>query len=96
MTLTRRKAESRAKLRLYAIGEGAEDALWDKLDTAYFLRHDTQEIAWHTRLLFFRPNTPQPVVKARLSPAGEGLQVMIYTPRREGSLCAASAAFSSA
>jgi [protein-PII] uridylyltransferase len=79
VTLTRRKAESRAKLRLYAIGEGAEDALWDKLDTAYFLRHDIQEIAWHTRQLFFRPNTPQPVVKARLSPAGEGLQVMIYT-----------------
>ena len=78
-TLTRRKAESQAKLRLYAIGEGAEDALWDKLDTAYFLRHDTQEIAWHTRQLFFRANTQQPVVKARLSPAGEGLQVMIYT-----------------
>jgi [protein-PII] uridylyltransferase len=79
VTLTRRKAESRAKLRLYAISEGAEDALWDKLDTAYFLRHDVQEIAWHTRQLFFRANTPQPVVKARLSPAGEGLQVMIYT-----------------
>ena len=47
-----------AKLRLYAIGEGAENALWDKLDTAYFLRHDPQEIAWHTRLLFFRANTP--------------------------------------
>ncbi|MBL8540742.1 MAG: [protein-PII] uridylyltransferase [Betaproteobacteria bacterium] len=79
VTLTRRKAESRTKLRLYAIGEGAEDALWDKLDTAYFLRHETQEIAWHTRQLFFRPNTRQPVVKARLSPAGEGIQVMIYT-----------------
>jgi [protein-PII] uridylyltransferase len=79
VTLNRRKAEAQAKLRLYAVGEGAEDALWDKLDTAYFLRHDAQEIAWHTRQLFFRPNTPQPVVKARLSPAGEGLQVMIYT-----------------
>ena len=79
VTLTRRKVESRAKLRLYAIADGAEDALWDKLDTAYFLRHDTQEIAWHTRQLFFRPNTRQSVVKARLSPAGEGIQVMIYT-----------------
>ena len=79
-TLTRRKEEALAKLRLYAVGDGAENALWDKLDTAYFLRHDPQEIAWHTRQLFFRPNTLEPVVKARPSPAGEGLQVMIYTP----------------
>jgi len=79
VTLTHRKAEAQAKLRLYAIGESAEDVLWDKLDTAYFLRHDAQEIAWHTRQLFFRVMTPKPVVKARLSPAGEGLQVMIYT-----------------
>ena len=28
----------------------------------------------------FASNTHEPVVKARLSPAGEGLQVMIYTP----------------
>jgi [protein-PII] uridylyltransferase len=29
-------------------------------------------------LLYYRSDTPAPVVKARLSPAGEGLQVMIY------------------
>ena len=79
-TMIRRKQEARAKLQLYAISRGAEDALWKKLDTAYFLRHDSQEIAWHTRQLYFRPNTLEPVVKARLSPAGEGLQVMIYAP----------------
>ena len=78
-TLNRRKEEARAKLRLYAIRDGAENALWDHLDTAYFLRHDPQEIAWHARQLFFRAATSKPVVKARLSPAGEGLQVMIYT-----------------
>jgi [protein-PII] uridylyltransferase len=44
------------------------------------LRHDEQDIVWHTRLLNYRVNSPTPIVKARLSPIGEGLQVMIYAP----------------
>jgi [protein-PII] uridylyltransferase len=55
-----------------------QDALWKNLDVPYFLRHDAQEIAWHTRTLHYRVDSDRPVVKARLSPAGEGLQVMIY------------------
>ena len=31
-----------------------KDRLWASLDTAYFLRHDAQEIAWHTRNLHYR------------------------------------------
>jgi [protein-PII] uridylyltransferase len=68
----------KAKLRLYAIKEDATEKLWSQLDIAYFLRHDADEIAWHTRLLNYRVDGTEPVVKARLSPAGEGLQVMIY------------------
>jgi [protein-PII] uridylyltransferase len=75
-----RQEEALAKLRLYAVSEDAHRKLWDELDTAYFLRHDPQEIAWHTRLLYYRVTTAAPVVKARLSPAGEGLQVMVYVP----------------
>jgi [protein-PII] uridylyltransferase len=73
-----RQEEAQAKLRLYAVPEQAHEKLWAQLDTAYFLRHDAQEIAWHTRLLYYRTDTRAPVVKARLSPAGEGLQVMVY------------------
>jgi [protein-PII] uridylyltransferase len=73
-----RQEEAQAKLRLYAVAEEAHVKLWKELDTAYFLRHDAQEIAWHTRLLYFRPDSATPVVKARFSPAGEGLQVMVY------------------
>ena len=75
-----RQDEARAKLRLYAVPESAEQSLWAQLEDAYFLRHEPQEIAWHTRLLYYRVQTREPVVKARLSPAGEGLQVMIYVP----------------
>ncbi|MEW6313224.1 MAG: [protein-PII] uridylyltransferase [Pseudomonadota bacterium] len=78
-SLQSRQTEALQKLRLYALGENAHQELWSKLDTSYFLRHEAQEIAWHTRLLYYRVDTTTPVVKARLSPAGEGLQVMIYS-----------------
>ena len=78
--LQTRQEDARAKLRLYAVPENAEKKLWAQLDDAYFLRHEPQEIAWHTRMLYYRSESPEPVVKARLSPAGEGLQVMIYVP----------------
>jgi len=70
-------------LRLYALSDGVKDKFWAQLDTPYFLRHDAQEIAWQTRNLHYRVDAPLPVVKARLAPIGEGLQVMIYCPDRE-------------
>ncbi len=79
-SLQARQDEARSKLRLYAVPDNAHEPLWAELDDPYFLRHEPQEIAWHTRLLYYRVHTPEPVVKARLSPAGEGLQVMIYVP----------------
>ena len=79
-SLQARQEEALAKLRLYAVPADAHEALWSKLDMSYFLRHAPQEIAWHTRLLYYRTDTTKPVVKARLSPAGEGLQVMVYVP----------------
>ncbi len=77
-SLQLRQDAVKAKLRLYAIKDDATEKLWSQLDIAYFLRHGVDEIAWHTRLLNYRVDTPAPVVKTRLSPAGEGLQVMIY------------------
>jgi [protein-PII] uridylyltransferase len=52
---------------------------WKVLDTVYFLRHDAKEIAWHTRMLYSRVNAGQPIVRARISESGEGLQVMVYS-----------------
>ena len=77
-SLQQRQDAVKATLRLYAIKDEATEKLWSQLDVAYFLRHAVDEIAWHTRLLNYRVNAPAPIVKARLSPAGEGLQVMIY------------------
>jgi [protein-PII] uridylyltransferase len=73
-----RQDHARTTLRLYAISDEAIEHFWSKLDIPYFLRHDAQEVAWHTRLLNQCADSPIPIVKARLSTVGEGLQVMVY------------------
>ncbi len=78
-----KQAEAARLLRLYALSPQVEAPLWAQLDTPYYLRHDAQEIAWQTRNLHYRVQAPAPVVKARLAPMGEGLQVMVYAPDRE-------------
>ena len=81
--LAEKQAEATRLLRLYALSDAVKDRLWASLDITYFLRHDAQEIAWHTRNLHYRVDSDKPVVKARLAAFGEGLQVMIYTRDRE-------------
>jgi [protein-PII] uridylyltransferase len=76
--LAERQEDARAILRYRGLRPNVEDELWAQLDTVYFMRHDADEIAWHTRTLYFRPDSPEPVIKARINPIGEGLQVMVY------------------
>jgi [protein-PII] uridylyltransferase len=79
-SLDARRAEAASRLRLYAVPEGAEQQLWQRLDGVYFQRHTADEIAWHARHLYFRVDGAEPVVKTRLAREGAGLQVMIYLP----------------
>jgi [protein-PII] uridylyltransferase len=76
--LEERQEDARRLLRLHGLRPDIEKSLWSQLDTAYFLRHDSEEIAWHTQTLYYRPDSPQPVVRSRINPAGAGLQVMVY------------------
>lgn len=78
--LAHRRAEAAQILQQYAIDEHRYEGFWARLDSAYFQRHEAQEIAWHTRCLHARHAGSEPVIRARLSPLGEGLQVMIYAP----------------
>ena len=78
-----RKASADA-LNHYALPPDAYQLFWAQLEDSYFLDHAPQEIAWHTRLLAFKVNPAAPLVKARLSRAGEGLQVMVYCPDQRG------------
>ena len=92
-----RKREALSMLALHALPHQAHKALWDTLDVSYFMRHEPDEIAWHTRVLSrsiaqaaAKPTvktgesaeTPidKCIVRARISPEGEGLQVLVYAP----------------
>lgn len=82
-----RKRDALAQLGLHALPHDAHKRLWDTVDVGYFMRHDANEIAWHTRhisrhLAGLRSDGHRgdTLVRARISPAGEGLQVMVYTP----------------
>ncbi|CAJ0720143.1 Bifunctional uridylyltransferase/uridylyl-removing enzyme [Ralstonia edaphis] len=77
-----RKEEARALLRLAALDDTAHEALWKQLDVGVFLRHDARDIAWFTRHFYNRVDTTIPIVRARISPAGVGLQVAVYSPDR--------------
>jgi [protein-PII] uridylyltransferase len=81
--LAQHQEESRAMLRLNAIEDSAYDNLWKQLDVAFFLRQDAADIAWLTRHLFDRADSETPVVRARLSPVGEGLQIAVYVKDQE-------------
>ncbi|MES2259224.1 MAG: [protein-PII] uridylyltransferase [Pseudomonadota bacterium] len=76
--LKNRQQEALATLRLYGLPPDAHEALWKQLDMAYFLRHDASDIAWQTRSLYDRLDSGKPVVKCRLAPIGEGLQIAVY------------------
>ncbi len=74
-----RKHEALVLLALSAQPAHAHGALWDTLDVGYFMRHEAADIAWHARHLARHVGTTRPVVRARQSLAGEGLQVLVYT-----------------
>ena len=84
-----RKREALQQLALHALPHMAHQRLWDTLDVSYFMRHQADDIAWHTRMLSrtlaerardgATELPPLNMVRARLSPAGEGLQVLVYT-----------------
>jgi len=84
-----RKREALVELARHSEPHDGQKALWDTLDVGYFMRHDASEIAWHARQLSRYVTrvevTPvstlngKCIVRARISPLGEGLQVLVYT-----------------
>ena len=78
-----RKREALTTLALHAEPFEGHKALWDTLDVSYFMRHDASDIAWHARQLsrhVDKSPRAKAIVRARRSSAGEGMQVLVYTP----------------
>ncbi len=78
--VVQRKRDALAHLRFFALGESVQAQFWKQLDDVYFLRHTDEEIAWHTRCLYYRTHENRPVVRARPNPEGDGIQVLVYAP----------------
>lgn len=76
--IAERQEAVRQRLRFHGLRPHTEDPFWRELDTLYFLRHDPEEITWHTRVLYYRPQVDTPVVKARLAKVEKGIQIMVY------------------
>jgi len=77
-----RKQEAQQILALHSALPGTEQPLWKTLDVGYFARHDATEVAWHARALWRHLESQVPIVRARPSPIGEGLQVLVFAPDR--------------
>jgi len=80
-----RKRDALVELARHAQPHEGHKALWETLDVSYFMRHDANDIAWHTRQLArvvaqVGGVEAKTTVRARLSPIGEGLQVLVFTP----------------
>jgi [protein-PII] uridylyltransferase len=77
-----RKLDARHNLALHSALPGTEVPLWQTLEVSYFARHDAADIAWHARSLWRHVQTTEPIVRARPSSVGDGLQVLVYSPDR--------------
>jgi len=75
-----RKREALTQLALHAEPFESHKALWATLDVSYFMRHEAADIAWHARQLSRHVGAAKSVVRGRRSSAGEGMQVLVYTP----------------
>ena len=58
--------------------ESDQQELWHALGPAYFVRHELQEILWHTANLVHNADTAQ--MRTRFLPASDTLQVMVFMP----------------
>ncbi len=76
--IEQRKEEASLKLNRFGLSKASYQALWEEIGEAYFVRFEPDEIAWQSRLLTPHVFTTKPIIRARLSPNGDGIQVMIY------------------
>jgi len=88
------QSQARELLAEARVGVADVERVWAQLTEAYFLRHDPQEIAWHTALLAARDvEDRSALVASAAEPArGGATAILVYTYRRRHSFARATAA----
>ena len=75
---SRRQQEAADLLSRTGSPEVQQKKLWRALGSAYFVRHQTREILWHTANLVHDIETP--LIRSRILPESDTFQVMIFMP----------------
>ena len=77
-TIQQRIKEASEKLDRFGLSKHSYEQLWQEFGEQYFVRHESDDIAWHSRLLTPHLYSETPIVRAKLSSYGDGIQIMIY------------------
>jgi [protein-PII] uridylyltransferase len=87
------KNQSRESLLAIGVDNARIDNVWALLDDAYFLRHRTDEIVWHTEWLADSDTTSDiGLVDVRRQTTGDGVEAVLCTPRTRHTFAHATAA----
>lgn len=76
--LEQRKKEAKALIRAKGMTDEQRDQFWSKMDNAYFLRHEPEDIAWHTLNLFEFTDTDKAIVRARPTDRADSMQILVF------------------
>lgn len=76
--LEQRKKEAKALIKAKGMSDEQRDQFWSKMDNAYFLRHEPEDIAWHTLNLFEYTDTETAIVRARATDKADAMQILVF------------------
>jgi len=79
-----KQSAARALLGSAAVAETKIRDIWSLLTDDYFLRHRSEEIAWHTEVLADSDvDSEHGFLDVRLQPDADGIEAVLYTPRKK-------------
>ena len=79
-----KQSAARAVLESAAVAEKKIRNIWSLLTDDYFLRHRSEEIAWHTEVLADSDvDSEHGFLDVRQQPDADGIEAVLYTPRKK-------------
>ena len=79
-----KQAAAEALLDKAGVSEKNIQKIWQLLTEDYFLRHRSEEIAWHTEVLVDSDTESEHgFVDVRKQPGGDGIQAVFYAPQKK-------------
>ncbi len=92
LLISETREQARGALHEAGLDDAAIDAVWRLLDEDYFIRHKPGEIVWHTEWLADSDTGSRVgLIDVRRKPGGDGVEAVLYTPRRRHTFAHATA-----